>query len=81
MTLSLVQFILLIASSVKLSSVKCPGQQRHPAGIITSFLRKVENLACDGTTISFGPGFLHMKQYEWLFDVEGIERDSDGGLY
>ena len=68
------------ASDVKLSWYMCPGQHRLPAGIIISFWRKIENRACDDTTISLGPGFLHTKQKEWLFDVHGIWRETDGGL-
>ena len=67
------------ASDVKLSWYMCPGQQRLPAGIIISFWGKIENRACDDTTISLGLGFLHTKQKEWLFDVHGIWRETDGG--
>lgn len=68
------------ASTVNSLSAICFGQHLEPAGTNISFRMKALTRAYWVTTMSFGPGFLHITQFAWLFDVLGMLSVIEGGL-
>ena len=68
------------ASSVKIPSCKCCEQHLLPGGSITFCSTKAVVLHNCEITTSLEPDFLHIQQYACDFEVDGIDREIDGGL-